>query len=112
MLQRQLEQAQGDLNAAHAATTASKVGMGLETIERMIWLQRTIWYCTSFYQWKAEAHAMAMQRGANELAEIVASVENDRVASKARESEFGGPNIDDWDINALDINAIAGEFGL
>ena len=112
MLQRQLEQAQGDLNAAHAATTASKVGMGLETIERMIWLQRTIWYCTSFYQWKAEAHAMAMQRGANELAEIVASVENDRVASKARESDFGGPNIDDWDINALDINAIAGEFGL
>merc|ERR1712166_775125 len=61
-LKRQLEQAQGDLNAAHADTIASKVGLGIETIERMIWLQRTIWYCTSFYQWKAEAHAMAMQR--------------------------------------------------
>merc|ERR1712086_318662 len=111
-LKRQLEQAQGDLNAAHADTIASKVGLGIETIERMIWLQRTIWYCTSFYQWKAEAHAMAMQRGANELAEIVASVETDRVASAARVAEFGGPSVDDWDINALDINAIAGEFGL
>ena len=55
---------------------------------------------------------MAMQRGANELAEIVASVETDRVASAARVAEFGGPSVDDWDINALDINAIAGEFGL
>jgi myosin protein heavy chain len=114
-LRRQLDEALSDLNKAQANSKSFKVGMGLESIERMIWTVRTMGFVTSFYQWKAEAHAMAMQRGANELADIVASVESDRTKTKERlekNQELGGPSIDDWDINALDINAIAGEFGL
>merc|ERR1711865_293793 len=107
-LRAQLAKALKDLSDAHEESNVFKIGMGVEKVEMMVWTHRTLVFCTSFYQWKAEANAQAMQRGADELADIVNSVEEDR-----QTRVDSGANLNDFDIEAFDVTAYALDtFGL
>merc|ERR1711865_876662 len=107
-LRAQLAKALKDLSDAHEESNVFKIGMGVEKVEMMVWTHRTLVFCTSFYQWKAEANAQAMRRGADELADIVNSVEEDR-----QTRIDSGANLNDFDIEAFDVTAYALDtFGL
>jgi chromosome segregation ATPase len=63
-------------------------------------------YSSIFYFWKSFAQDGAIQRGADELHRIVDD------ASSGREPGDYKSETEPWDINAIDVAAIAGEFGL
>jgi len=102
-LRKQLQTALHDLEEAQAAIFAFKVAAGMEKMEAVLWNHTTVCFVTDFYQWRAEAHEGAMQRGAEELREIVGTVD----------TSGPGPNLDDFNIEAFDVASYASSaFGL
>lgn len=106
-LRRELRQAQQELSESRQAIYTFKVATGFEKLELLLWTQSTIHFVSGFYQWRAEAHAGAMQRAADELGNIVGTVDT----SQERQSELKA-QIDDFNIEAFDVKGYAADFGL
>jgi len=129
-LRRQLEELSRMLNESKASYTAmssrfmtiegqyKELGLRMVTIRRQkayacfrefIRVARMGNFSGMFYYWKTMAQDASIQRGADELHAIVDD------ANSRKSPGPGSPtshNIDPWDIHAIDVAAIAGEFGL
>lgn len=75
-----------------------------EILER----QHAIHYACSFYFWVQVASNAALERGAQDLADITDSA----IADRSTLHEDHTPVYDDFNIEAMDIHAMAGQFGL